>query len=107
MADVKTFLCILLLACCVTVTLQQVPVDCCLRSSDKRFDKARVVDYTEQRAGRGCAIDATILLTKRGRRLCMPAKGKWVRAVKSYVNQLRQECKNSFQETRCAGVKLG
>lgn len=43
---------------CLSVTLQEIPIDCCLDVANKQIDKSVVVDYREQKRGEGCAIDA-------------------------------------------------
>uniref|UniRef100_A0A8C5I1P7 Chemokine interleukin-8-like domain-containing protein n=1 Tax=Gouania willdenowi TaxID=441366 RepID=A0A8C5I1P7_GOUWI len=66
-----------------TFTLTQVPSDCCLRVKNVKIGAARVADYHQQISGQGCFIDATVLETKHGRKLCVPPGEPWVqKAIK-------------------------
>ncbi|KAA8578809.1 hypothetical protein FQN60_017925 [Etheostoma spectabile] len=89
--DAKFFFCILFITCC-TVTLAQIPMDCCLSVSHKTIDKSRVADYRRQISGRGCSIDAMIFVTRRGMKLCVSADKPWIQEVVKHGK-------------RCLGVK--
>uniref|UniRef100_A0A3Q3MMQ8 C-C motif chemokine 19-like n=1 Tax=Mastacembelus armatus TaxID=205130 RepID=A0A3Q3MMQ8_9TELE len=121
--DTKLFFCILFITCCCTgctsafhlrdrwdrlqkaVTLAQVPSDCCLSVKDKRIDTGLFADYRHQIGGQGCAIDATILVTRRGRKLCAPANEPWVHKVMTHVDRLKSDCqKNNYMGRRCNGI---
>ncbi|KAL3975292.1 placenta growth factor [Sarotherodon galilaeus] len=104
--DGRLFLSILFIACYCTVTLAQVPVDCCLSVATKPIGKHLVANYRLQVQGQGCAIDATIFLSRGGRTMCAPVNEKWVENLKRHVDQLRKVCKKqNYEGNRCNGVK--
>ncbi|XP_026044704.1 C-C motif chemokine 19-like [Astatotilapia calliptera] len=104
--DGRLFLSILFIACYCTVTLAQVPVDCCLSVAKKPIGKGFVANYHHQVQGQGCAIDATIFLSRGGRTMCAPVNEKWVEGLKRHVDQLRKFCKKqNYTGKRCTGVK--
>ncbi|KAF3695336.1 C-C motif chemokine 19 Epstein-Barr virus-induced molecule 1 ligand chemokine [Channa argus] len=103
--DAKIFFCVLLIAGFCTVSFAQKLIDCCLTVMDKPVAKGLIVDYREQISGMGCAIDATILVTRRNRQLCAPAKGQWVVRLKNHVVQQKKECKKrAYTGQNCVGV---
>ncbi|XP_070294793.1 C-C motif chemokine 19a.2 [Salvelinus sp. IW2-2015] len=68
----------------------EVPVDCCLSTTDIRFlATLRWSSYLLQTTDRGCNIDATVFITKTGVRLCSPhpTESKW---VADYVKRLER-----------------
>uniref|UniRef100_A0A3Q4HKD6 C-C motif chemokine 19-like n=1 Tax=Neolamprologus brichardi TaxID=32507 RepID=A0A3Q4HKD6_NEOBR len=85
------------------VTLAQVPVDCCLSVATRPIEKRLVANYRHQVQGQGCAIDATIFLSRGGRTMCAPVNEKWVEDLKRHVDQLRTYCKkqNYVVPSRC------
>ncbi|AWP07651.1 CC chemokine [Scophthalmus maximus] len=99
------FCCVLFIACYCTVTLAQIPMDCCLSFKNKTIDKRRIVDFRQQSSGKGCSIDATVLWTRHGRTLCVPADEPWVREVMKYVVHLKDLCKKKPKDRRCVRVK--
>ncbi|XP_034397715.1 C-C motif chemokine 19-like [Cyclopterus lumpus] len=104
MGPAELFFCILFITCCCTVA--QVPTDCCLSVRNKPVRRIMVVDYRRQIGGHGCSIDATILLTRRGKKLCVPADQPWVTAVARHVDALKERCrKRQHKSNRCNGVK--
>ncbi|CAI5649231.1 C-C motif chemokine 19 [Oreochromis niloticus] len=104
--DGRLFLSILFIACYCTVTLAQVPADCCLEVAKKPIEKGLVANYRLQVQGQGCAIDATIFLSRRGRTMCAPVNEKWVENLKRHVDQLKKDCKKqNYKPKRCTGVK--
>ncbi|KAK2838047.1 hypothetical protein Q5P01_015259 [Channa striata] len=104
--DAKIFFCILFVACsCCTVTFAQTLADCCLQVSNKPVPKHILVDYREQHSGKGCAIDATVLVTRRDKKLCAPAEGQWVEKVKNHVVHQKKDCKKrNYNGQHCVGV---
>ncbi|CAB1420597.1 unnamed protein product [Pleuronectes platessa] len=98
--DSKLFFCIFFISCYCTVTLAQMPMDCCLSVRNKAIERRLIVDYSHQIKGHGCSIDATILLTRRGRRLCVPAHEPWVHKVMSHVDRLKERCRGNCKSKR-------
>ncbi|CAN9512908.1 unnamed protein product [Ophioblennius macclurei] len=45
--------------------------DCCLSAVDKRVPPSLVQSYSLQRAGHGCGISATVIITKARKELCL------------------------------------
>ncbi|XP_010778765.1 C-C motif chemokine 19-like [Notothenia coriiceps] len=105
--DTKLFFCILFITCCCcTVTFAQIPMDCCLSVNPKAIDNRIVVDYRQQISGHGCSINAMILVTRAGRKLCVPVDEPWVQRVVKHVKVLRKFCKKQqYKRTVCTGVK--
>ncbi|CAN9512909.1 unnamed protein product [Ophioblennius macclurei] len=102
--ETKIFLSILLITCYCMVARGQMS-DCCLSTSNKEIPRGRVVDYSHQIRGMGCSIDATILVTRNGRKLCVPLKGDWLLLVKNYVDNLKAYCKKvNYKAKRCPVV---
>ncbi|XP_029960895.1 C-C motif chemokine 19-like [Salarias fasciatus] len=104
--DTKIFLSILLLSCCHCMVVRAQMSDCCLTVKNKPIPASRVVDYHHQIKGQGCSIDATILVTRHGRKLCVPLNENWVSLVKTQVIQLKTHCQEvNYKGKRCFGVK--
>uniref|UniRef100_H2MQQ7 Chemokine interleukin-8-like domain-containing protein n=2 Tax=Oryzias latipes TaxID=8090 RepID=H2MQQ7_ORYLA len=104
MADAKMLLCCLTIICCCSVAMAQMPVDCCLSVKNQTIDKIVVADYYPQ--AKGCALDATILVTRRKKTLCVPHDEQWVQDVKKHVDRLKRRCKeNGYKARRCFGLK--
>ncbi|KAI3372517.1 hypothetical protein L3Q82_022996 [Scortum barcoo] len=95
--NAKLFFCILFITS--TVTLAQIPIDCCLAVRNQEIDKSLFVDYHQQVQGQGCALNATILLTRRQKKLCVPADEKWVHHVMKHVDALKKLCKRNNKVT--------
>ncbi|KAM4576016.1 C-C motif chemokine 4 homolog [Odontesthes bonariensis] len=102
--DAKLFFCILFITCCFTVTLAEIPIDCCLAVKNQTLPKAILADYYQQ--AKGCQIDATIFVTRKARKLCVPPREKWVQQLMSHVDELQKCCKKAnYKGKRCSGVK--
>ncbi|XP_015247446.1 PREDICTED: C-C motif chemokine 18-like isoform X1 [Cyprinodon variegatus] len=103
--DAKLFFGIFFIVCCFSVTMAEVAVDCCLSVKNRELDKRLFVDYREQ--AKGCTIDATILVTRLGKQLCVPTKEeKWVQVVMKHVDHLKKICKKlNYKSKRCTGMK--
>ncbi|KAG7258776.1 hypothetical protein CRUP_008536 [Coryphaenoides rupestris] len=65
-----------------------VPENCCLDVTNKVFPCRRVKSYILQDESTGCHIDATVYVTKKGTKLCVPhhRHSEWVRQCISAVN---------------------
>ncbi|KAF6721089.1 C-C motif chemokine 3 [Oryzias melastigma] len=105
MADTKMLFCFFaIIICCCSVAMAQIPVDCCLSVMNQTLDKKLVADYYPQ--AKGCTLDATILVTRKGRKLCAPHDELWVQDVKKHVDHLKKLCKKQgYKGRRCFGVK--
>ncbi|XP_059192474.1 C-C motif chemokine 19-like [Centropristis striata] len=102
--DNKLFFCILFITC-ISLALAEVPSDCCLMVKNKQIHRSRVADYRQQVGGQGCSIDAMILVTRGGKKLCAPADVSWVHEVVKHVKQLKKDCReNNYQGKRCSGL---
>ncbi|XP_017286306.1 C-C motif chemokine 21-like [Kryptolebias marmoratus] len=68
---------------CFQLTEAQIPVDCCLKVSEKRLPSKNLVSYTIQEAGKGCDISATVFLNRHNMKLCVahPDENKWVQKL--------------------------
>ncbi|XP_020794060.1 C-C motif chemokine 19-like [Boleophthalmus pectinirostris] len=85
--------CMLLVLLCAALCSAEVPQDCCLSVAQQRPLPARLIhSYKLQEAGRGCAINATVVQMKAGRRLCLPhPEGHpWVQRLMRVVDQRQQ-----------------
>ncbi|XP_068613322.1 C-C motif chemokine 19-like [Brachionichthys hirsutus] len=106
--DGKLLFCIFFITCCCTMTLTQVglPVDCCLAVKNKTINRCFIADYSQQIQGQGCHLAATILVTRRGVKLCVPADEPWVRRVMKHVDRLKEHCmNNNCKGKRCNRLK--
>uniref|UniRef100_A0A3Q1HFY4 C-C motif chemokine 21-like n=1 Tax=Acanthochromis polyacanthus TaxID=80966 RepID=A0A3Q1HFY4_9TELE len=56
---------------CFGLAAADIPADCCLKTSDRRFPPKLIASYTLQDANKGCPIKATVVITKLGRKLCL------------------------------------
>uniref|UniRef100_A0A3B3I963 Chemokine interleukin-8-like domain-containing protein n=1 Tax=Oryzias latipes TaxID=8090 RepID=A0A3B3I963_ORYLA len=84
-----------------SVAMAQMPVDCCLSVKNQTIDKIVVADYYPQ--AKGCALDATILVTRRKKTLCVPHDEQWVQDVKKHVDRLKRRCKeNGYKVPICS-----
>ncbi|XP_017286343.1 C-C motif chemokine 18-like [Kryptolebias marmoratus] len=102
--DAKFLFCILFITFCCTMTVAEIPMDCCLSVGNKSIRARWIVDYREQ--DKGCSVAAIILVTKLGRKLCVPPNKDCVQKAKDHVDKLRENCKNNnYKGKRCAGVK--
>ncbi|XP_058491526.1 C-C motif chemokine 19-like [Solea solea] len=100
--NMKVFICcciIFIMSCC-TLSWAQVPVDCCLSVKNKTIPGHMIVSHRRQFSGQGCAIDATILVTRRGRNLCVPAHEPWVKQLIARVDQRNSCTKHGVSERR-------
>ncbi|XP_059192473.1 C-C motif chemokine 21-like [Centropristis striata] len=89
----RTALLLLLGVICLGFATAEVPVDCCLKVTEKRFPLQLILSYTVQEAGKGCDLSATAFLTKQGRRLCVshPNDQAW---VQSHITHIDRRPKN-------------
>ncbi|KAJ0019667.1 hypothetical protein NQD34_007236 [Periophthalmus magnuspinnatus] len=95
-----------LIACCCSVAVGQIAMDCCLEVKNKVVPKEVVVHYFEQVGGQGCDIDATILVTRQGRNLCITPTQPKLNQIKKHVDKLKNHCKKTgYKGGRCNGVK--
>uniref|UniRef100_A0A3B3ZQM6 Chemokine interleukin-8-like domain-containing protein n=1 Tax=Periophthalmus magnuspinnatus TaxID=409849 RepID=A0A3B3ZQM6_9GOBI len=66
-----------------------IAMDCCLEVKNKVVPKEVVVHYFEQVGGQGCDIDATILVTRQGRNLCITPTQPKLNQIKKHVDKLK------------------
>ncbi|XP_071375459.1 C-C motif chemokine 19-like [Centroberyx affinis] len=64
----------------LTAASTDTAVDCCLKTTNKKLSPKLVKSYRVQTPDGGCRIPATVLITQRNIRLCVPpaAGNKWV-----------------------------
>ncbi|CAJ1069378.1 C-C motif chemokine 3-like [Xyrichtys novacula] len=105
--DAKLFFCFLFITGCCTVTLAEEPLVCCLSVlTDRTVPKHVVANYHEQISGQGCSLDAMILVTRNGVKLCAPVNVDWVQGVIEHVDKVRAHCKKmNYKGKRCTGIK--
>ncbi|KAM7415622.1 hypothetical protein PAMA_017920 [Pampus argenteus] len=101
--DAKLFFCILLITYC-SVTLAQIPIDCCISVTTKTVQQHLVVNYYRQIRGQGCSIDAMIFVTRRMKQLCVDPNASWVDGLIKHVDNLKKVCKKNNKLKRCFGV---
>ncbi|XP_041644239.1 C-C motif chemokine 19-like [Cheilinus undulatus] len=79
---------------CLGFVTAEVPVDCCLQTSSKRFPLHIVAHHMIQEAGQGCEIGATVIITKVGKQLCFshPSVEPW---VQNYIRHLEKTKPNN------------
>ncbi|XP_077097736.1 C-C motif chemokine 19a.2 [Siphateles boraxobius] len=63
-------------------------VDCCLTTKDTRIPIQIVASYIHQSTDTGCPIEATVFITKKGKKLCSPPqKNSWVTKIISRLDK--------------------
>uniref|UniRef100_A0A3B3ZQJ8 Chemokine interleukin-8-like domain-containing protein n=1 Tax=Periophthalmus magnuspinnatus TaxID=409849 RepID=A0A3B3ZQJ8_9GOBI len=81
--------------CFYIMAVGQIAMDCCLEVKNKVVPKEVVVHYFEQVGGQGCDIDATILVTRQGRNLCITPTQPKLNQIKKHVDKLKNHCKKT------------
>ncbi|XP_034027067.1 C-C motif chemokine 20-like [Thalassophryne amazonica] len=83
---------LLLVIICAASAAAKVPADCCLQVSDKHLPPKAVAAYFLQEPGHGCSIRAAVLITKAGRKLCVPhpSDRKWVSRIVSLLDKTQE-----------------
>ncbi|XP_056307077.1 C-C motif chemokine 32b.3 [Danio aesculapii] len=69
-------------------------LNCCLSTSKINIPMKKVVDYTVQKAGI-CPIDAIILSTVKGKRICCDPNTEWIKKAMRKVDQKKLRQQNS------------
>ncbi|XDV21360.1 hypothetical protein PO909_026469 [Leuciscus waleckii] len=65
-----------------------IAVDCCLTTKDTRIPIKIVESYFHQSTDSGCPIEATIFITKKGKKLCAPPeKNGWISKIISHLDK--------------------
>ncbi|XP_060751334.1 C-C motif chemokine 19b [Tachysurus vachellii] len=84
--------------CCSSVEATDATPDCCLSVVDKKIPQNAVVSYYHQVKGAGCRVEATVFITRNGRKLCapLPRKNNW---VKKLIQRLNKKSKKSSKKT--------
>ncbi|XP_056110696.1 C-C motif chemokine 19a.2 [Rhinichthys klamathensis goyatoka] len=66
-------------------------VDCCLSTKDTRIPIQVVASYFHQSTDSGCPIEATVFITKKGRKLCAPPeKNGWISKIISHLDKKKK-----------------
>uniref|UniRef100_UPI003AAEF50F C-C motif chemokine 19b n=1 Tax=Centroberyx gerrardi TaxID=166262 RepID=UPI003AAEF50F len=88
-------------------------VDCCLKTTNKKLSSKLVKSYSVQTPDGGCRIPATVLITQRNIRLCVPpaAGNNWVaklikRLQKRELRKVEESVFKSAQLVLRLSVKL-
>ncbi|XP_056150275.1 C-C motif chemokine 19b [Lampris incognitus] len=73
---------LLLAVICIGFAESEILVDCCMSVTDKPVRRSHITSFHIQE-GMGCSINATVLVTKIGRSLCVPHpnKSEWVKKL--------------------------
>ncbi|XP_051542536.1 C-C motif chemokine 20-like [Myxocyprinus asiaticus] len=82
--------CMALFLFCFTTVTSKPSSNCCLKTSNKRIPKNKVVDYTIQRAGL-CHINAIVLLTEKRKARCYDPNSAWIKKVTAMVNRRKMQ----------------
>lgn len=74
---------------CLAAANTDEAVDCCLETTDKKISARLVKSYSIQTPGGGCRIPATVLITRRDFRLCVPpaTRKNWVHKLIKKVDK--------------------
>ncbi|KAM7415621.1 hypothetical protein PAMA_017919 [Pampus argenteus] len=77
---------------CIGFAAGEIAVDCCLVTSNKHLPRSALKSYIIQEAGEGCDISATIFITKKSKRLCLPPASQetWVQNHINFLDIKRQ-----------------
>ncbi|XP_031439848.1 C-C motif chemokine 32b.3 [Clupea harengus] len=81
--------CCLISSCFIISAVSSPTADCCLSLSVSRPRIKNVKDYHIQPQGGLCPIDAVVLLTKSGKRICANPDSPWVKDAMKKVNEER------------------
>ncbi|XP_048044838.1 C-C motif chemokine 19a.2 isoform X2 [Megalobrama amblycephala] len=66
-------------------------VDCCLTTKDTRIPIQIVASYFHQTTDSGCAIAATVFITKKDKKLCAPPeKNTWINKIISHLEKKKK-----------------
>ncbi|XP_051538130.1 C-C motif chemokine 20-like [Myxocyprinus asiaticus] len=82
--------CLVLFLFCITAVTSKPSSNCCLKTSNKRIHKNKVVDYTIQRAGL-CPINAIVLLTEKRKARCSDPDSAWIKNIMAMVDQRKMQ----------------
>ncbi|XP_051971341.1 C-C motif chemokine 4-like [Xyrauchen texanus] len=84
--------CVALFLLCITTVTSKPSSNCCLKTSNKKIHKTKVLDYTIQRAGL-CHISAIVLFTEKRKERCydLDYDPDWIRKVKAFVNRRKMQ----------------
>ncbi|KAL0965560.1 hypothetical protein UPYG_G00282960 [Umbra pygmaea] len=79
-------------------------IDCCLTTTNNKLPYTSLKSYNIQAVSGGCQIAATVLVTKKNRRLCAPpaTKNNWVAKL---IKKLNRKSKNEKPKNRKNGKK--
>uniref|UniRef100_A0A3B3T1E7 C-C motif chemokine n=1 Tax=Paramormyrops kingsleyae TaxID=1676925 RepID=A0A3B3T1E7_9TELE len=84
----------------IAVTQAGLANDCCLSVGKKEIAFSFLTGYEIQDIAKGCAINAVVLITRKGLKLCVAATDEWVKKVVARIDKETERCKsNSFQVT--------
>ncbi|KAM4577041.1 C-C motif chemokine 21-like [Odontesthes bonariensis] len=77
---------------CFMFAAAEVPLDCCLKVSQRRLQSKNIVSYSVQDAGKGCDISATVFVNKLGKSLCVvhPQGNPWVQNIINILDKKKQ-----------------
>ncbi|XP_048858867.1 C-C motif chemokine 19-like [Brienomyrus brachyistius] len=88
------------------VTQADLANDCCLSVGKKEIAFSFLTGYEIQDKGKGCAIDAVVLITRRGFKLCVPATEEWVKKLTAKIDKETKRCKsNTLQDRICKRLR--
>ncbi|NP_001373525.1 C-C motif chemokine 32b.3 precursor [Danio rerio] len=85
--------CLVLVLLCYNAATS-VRLNCCLRTSKSSIPIKRVVDYRVQQPGI-CPIEAVILVTVKGKRICCDPNTEWIKKTMRKVDQKKLRKQNS------------
>ncbi|XP_023679803.1 C-C motif chemokine 19-like [Paramormyrops kingsleyae] len=98
------WICVLFSFCMVTQA--GLANDCCLSVGKKEIAFSFLTGYEIQDIAKGCAINAVVLITRKGLKLCVAATDEWVKKVVARIDKETERCKsNSFQDRICKRLR--
>ncbi|XP_073697550.1 C-C motif chemokine 19a.2 [Garra rufa] len=76
---------------CNTEAIPDGAVDCCLTTKDTRIPIQIVASYFQQTTESGCAIPATVFITKKDKKLCAPPeKNSWISKIITHLEKKKK-----------------
>uniref|UniRef100_A0A3B3T2A1 C-C motif chemokine n=1 Tax=Paramormyrops kingsleyae TaxID=1676925 RepID=A0A3B3T2A1_9TELE len=85
------------LLCYYIMTQAGLANDCCLSVGKKEIAFSFLTGYEIQDIAKGCAINAVVLITRKGLKLCVAATDEWVKKV---VARIDKETERFLQSIR-------
>ncbi|KAJ8339092.1 hypothetical protein SKAU_G00358780 [Synaphobranchus kaupii] len=98
---------LVLVLCSYATASTERALDCCLSTKNKQIPRRIVKSHSIQTVANGCAIPATLFITKKGKILCAPlaSRSRWVaKLIKNLQRETKPKQKNGKKMKRTQRV---